>query len=140
MAKNKTTETQASVAAFLKKISDAKRRKDFSAIIDLVTEHTGFEAKMWGTAIVGFGSYDYKYESGREGSAPLVGIASRSSAIALYLSAGFDNREELLAKFGKHTAAKGCVYIKSLEDIDKVILIKMVKNSIRYYKNKYPAK
>ncbi|HLK31179.1 MAG TPA: DUF1801 domain-containing protein [Puia sp.] len=139
MAKNKTTETKSSVAAFLKTIKDEKRRKDFSLIIELITKHEGFEPKMWGTSIVGFGSYHYKYESGREGDAPLVGIAPRTNAIALYLTSEFDKREELLAKFGKHKSAKGCVYIQKLEDIDTAILVKMIKKSVEYYKKKYPG-
>ena len=138
MAKNKTIETKASVDAFLKKIKDDKRRKDFSAIMDLITEHTGLEPKMWGTSIVGFGSYHYKYESGREGDAPLLGIASRANAITLYLTSNFDKREELLSKFGKYKTDKGCIYIQKLEDIDTAILIKMVKNSIEYRKKQYP--
>ena len=89
---------------------------------------------MWGTAIVGFGSYHYKYESGREGDAPLTGIASRANSITLYLGSEFDKREELLSKFGKHKAGKGCIHIQKLEDIDTSILIKMVKNSIEYRK------
>jgi len=137
MAKNKTTETQASVAEFLSTIKDEKRRKDCSAIIDLISEHTALEPKMWGTAIVGFGSYHYKYESGREGDAPLAGIASRANAITLYLGTRFDNREELLSKFGKHKTGKGCIYIQKLEDIDISVLIKMVKNSIEYSKRLY---
>ena len=83
MAKNKTIETRESVSGFLATIADGKRRIDCSAIIGLVTEHTGLEPKMWGPAIVGFGSYHYKYESGREGDAPLAGIASRANAITL---------------------------------------------------------
>ena len=138
MAKNKTIETQDSVPGFLMTIKDEKRRKDFSAIIDLITEHTGFEPKMWGTSIVGFGIYHYKYESGREGDAPLAGIASRANAITLYLSSNFDKREELLSKFGKHKTSKGCIYIQKLEDVDTGILIKMVKNSIKHTKKKYP--
>lgn len=138
MAKNKTTETQASVPAFLKTIKDDKKRKDVSAIIELVTKHTGLEPKMWGASIVGFGSYHYKYESGREGDAPLTGIAARANAIVLYLVSVFDKREELLTKFGKHKTDKGCIYIQKLEDIDTAILIKMVKNSIAYRKKQYP--
>jgi nucleoid DNA-binding protein len=139
MAKNKTTETRASVPAFLKTIKDDKKRKDISAIIELITKHTGLEPKMWGTSIVGFGSYHYKYESGREGDAPLTGIAARANAIVLYLVSVFDKREELLAKFGKHKTDKGCIYIQKLEDIDAGILIKMVKNSIAYRKKQYPG-
>jgi len=139
MAKNKTIETKNSVAAFLKTITDEKKRKDFSVIISLITEHTGLEPKMWGTSIVGFGSYHYIYESGREGDAPLTGIAPRTNAIVIYLTASFDKREELLSKFGKYKSSKGCIYIQKLEDIDTAILIKMIKNSISYYRKKYPV-
>jgi Domain of unknown function (DU1801) len=138
MAKNKTIETQNNVSDFLTTITDEKRRKDCSAIIDLITGHTGLEPKMWGTSIVGFGIYHYKYESGHEGSAPLAGMASRTNGITLYLS-NFDNKEELLAKFGKHKAGKGCIYIQKLEDIDTSVLTKMVKNSIMHMKRQYPG-
>lgn len=138
MAKNKTTETKSSVAAYVKTIKDEKRRKDFSTIIELIAKHTGLEPKMWGTAIVGFGSYHYKYDSGREGDAPLAAISSRSSSIVIYLISVFDQREELLAKFGKHKTDKGCVHIQKLEDVDSAILIKMVKNNIAYRKKEYP--
>lgn len=138
-AKNKTTETEASVADYVMSIKDEKRRTDISAMIDLITKNTGYEPKMWGTSIVGFGSYHYKYESGREGDAPLTGLASRSNGIVLYLVSVFDKREELLAKFGKHKTEKGCVYIQKLEDIDTGVLIKMVKNTIAYRKKEYPG-
>lgn len=138
MAKNKTTETNSSVAAYVKTIKDEKRRKDFSSILELITKHTGLEPKMWGTAIVGFGSYHYKYDSGREGDAPLAAISSRSNSIAIYLVSEFDQREELLAKFGKHKTDKGCVHIQKLEDVDSAILLKMVKNNIAYRKKEYP--
>jgi hypothetical protein len=134
MAKNKTIESEKSVAVYLSAIGDMQRRKDFSAIMDLITKQTGLEPKMWGTAIVGFGSYHYKYESGREGDAPLTGIACRANAITLYLGSAFDKRDELLAKFGKHKTGKGCVYIQKLEDIDLGILAKMVKNSVDHHK------
>ena len=139
MAKNKTIETQDSVADFLTTIKDEKRRKDCSAIIDVITEHTGLEPKMWGISIVGFGIYHYKYESGHEGSAPLVGISPRSTAIVFYLSANFEKRDELLQSLGKHKTGKGCIYIQKLEDIDTSILIKMVKNSIKHKKKQYPG-
>jgi hypothetical protein len=135
MAKaNKTVETKASVAGFLKTIKDEKKRKDCSVIIDIISKATGFEPKMWGTAIVGFGSYHYKYESGREGDAPLAGIAARASSITFYLGAEFTKRDELLAKFGKHKLSGGCIHIQKLEDIDTGILVKMVKNSVAYRK------
>lgn len=139
MAKNKTIETKASVAGFLKTITDAKKRTDFSAIIELITRTTELEPKMWGTAIVGFGSYHYKYESGREGDAALAGLASRANAITLYLGSSFDKREELLAKLGKHKIGGGCIHIQKLEDIDTGILMKMVKNSIAERKKQHPG-
>jgi hypothetical protein len=134
MAKNKTIETGESIAGFLKTITDAQKRADVSVIIELVTKHTGLQPKMWGTSIVGFGSYHYKYESGREGDAPLAGIAPRANAITLYLGSTFDKREELLSEFGKYKLSGGCIHIKKLEDIDRAVLIKMFKNSIEYRK------
>lgn len=139
MAKNKTTETQDSVTGFVEKITDEKKRKDFSAMIALIAKHTGLVPKIWGTSIVGFGSYHYKYDSGREGDAPLTGIASRANSITIYLGSNFEKREELLSKFGKHKISGGCVHIKKLEDIDTAIFIKMVKNSIAQIKKHYPG-
>jgi len=133
MAKNKTIETKASVVKYLAAIKDEQRRKDCSSIIDLITKQTGLEPKMWGTSIVGFGTYHYKYESGREGDAPLVGFASRANAITFYLG-DFNNREQLLLKLGKHKTGKGCIYIQKLEDIDTSVLTKMVKNSVGHRK------
>ena len=138
MVKNKTLETEISVDDYLTTIADEKKRKDCSTIIEILTEQTGFEPLMWGTSIVGFGVYNYKYETGREGSAPLFGLATRANNIALYLSAHFDNRENLLSKFGKYKSDKGCVNIQKLEDIDTNILIQMVKNSIEHKKLLYP--
>jgi len=134
MAKNKTIETQESVSGFLKTITDAKKRADVSVIIELITKHTGLQPKMWGTSIVGFGSYHYKYESGREGDAPLAGIAPRANTITLYLGSTFDKRQELLCEFGKYKVSGGCIHIKKLEDINTDVLIKMLKNSIEYRK------
>jgi hypothetical protein len=139
MTKNKTTENKNSVGGFLMTITDEKKRKDCSTIIDLITEHTGLEPKMWGTSIVGFGIYHYKYDSGQEGNAPLAGIASRTNAITLYLGSDFDKKEELLSKFGKYKTGKGCIYIQKLEDIDTTILTKMVENSIEHRKKQYPG-
>jgi hypothetical protein len=132
--KNKTVETKGSVAAFVKSIKNEQKRKDFTAIMELFSKTTKLEPKMWGTAIVGFGSYHYKYESGREGDAPLTGMASRANGIVLYLGSKFDNIEELLAKFGKYKQSGGCIHVKRLEDIDTAVLVKMIKNSVAYTK------
>ncbi len=136
-ANNKTTENNDSVAAFVKKITDADRRKDCQAIIDIMEKQSGFPAKMWGSAIIGFGTYHYKYESGREGDAPVVGFSPRKTEFALYLSSEFDKRDELLKQFGKHKTAKACVYVKKLEDVNVDVLKKMISNSIKHTRAKY---
>lgn len=138
MAKNKTTQTNDSVADYLAAIKDEQKRADCSAIVQLMAKHSGFEPKMWGTSIVGFGLYHYKYESGREGDAPLAGLSSRANAITLYLSHNFDQREELLSAFGKHKTGKACIYIQKLEDVDTAVLAKMVKLSVAHTRKKYP--
>ena len=129
MAANKTIETKASVTKYIAAIKEESRRKDFASVIEFISKKTGLEPKMWGTAIVGFGAYHYIYESGREGDAPLVAAASRANAITFYLG-DFDNKEELLAKFGKYKMGKGCIHIQKLADIDNGILAKMVKNAV----------
>jgi hypothetical protein len=133
----KTTETTLSVKDFIKKIPEAERQKDALSIVNIMEKQSGFPAKMWGPAIIGFGSYHYVYESGHEGDAPLVGFSPRKNEFALYFCSVFDKREELLAQFGKHKATKGCVYIKKVEDIKIDILKKMIASTIKYYKTKY---
>ena len=139
MAKqNKTVETKNSVTAFLKKVKDAKKREDCMALINIISKHTKLEAKMWGPAIIGFGTYHYKYESGREGDAPLVGLSPRANAIVLYLT-NARAKQDLLKKLGKHKMSGGCIYIQKLEDIDPKVLILLVDNAIKYLKKLYPG-
>ena len=140
MAKNKTAETEKSVSAFIKTVKDATMREDSLQVIDIMAKQTGFEAKMWGPSIVGFGSYHYIYESGREGDAPLIGFSPRASAMVFYLSGNFDKRDELLQSLGKHKTDKGCVYIKKLADIDIAVLKKMITASFKHKKSLYPDK
>lgn len=139
MAKStaKTVETKDSVTAFLNKIPDAVRKKDCFTIMEIMKAQSGFDAKMWGPSIVGFGSYHYKYESGREGDAPLVAFSPRKAEISLYLSSSFEKRDELLKKFGKHKSAKACIYVKKLEDVDLKILEKMVALSVKHVQKMY---
>lgn len=132
----KTVETTKSVSAFVKTVEDKARQKDCFGIIDLMKEQTGFDPKMWGPAIIGFGSYHYKYESGHEGDAPLIGFSPRKNEFALYI-ANFDGKDELLKKFGKHKTAKSCVYIKKLEDVDISVFKKLVTGAVKYMKAKY---
>jgi hypothetical protein len=131
IAKAKTTENKNSVPAFIKTIPDQQRQKDALGIIEIMKEQSGFEPKMWGPAIIGFGSYHYKYESGHEGDAPLVGFSPRKTEFALYLISTFDKREELLKQFGKHKTSKFCIYIRKLEDINVAVFKKMISNSLK---------
>jgi len=135
-SKQKTTETTQSVSSFVKAMADKQRQTDCFEIIEIIQKQSGFEPKMWGPSIIGFGSYHYKYESGHEGDAPLVGFSPRKSEFALYI-ANFDGKEDLLKKFGKHKTAKACVYIKKLEDIDVAVLKKLVTGSVKHYQTKY---
>ena len=137
-AKPKTTENNKSVSAFIKSVPDAAKQKDCMALIDILEQQSGFEPKMWGPAIVGFGSYHYVYESGHEGDAPYIGLSPRKAAIVLYIP-NYDGKEEMLKKLGKHKTTKGCTYVKKLEDIDIAVLKKMVKPAIQYYKNKFKS-
>ena len=131
MAANKTTETTKSVKGFINALKDETQRKDSFEIIDLMNELSGFEAKLWGPSIIGFGSYHYTYESGREGDMPIIAFSPRSTAIVFYLSINLANREELLNKLGKHKTGKGCIYIKKLADIDMKVLKKMIHNAAK---------
>lgn len=129
----KTTENNSSVASFVATVEDPQRRQDCEGIIELMQQASGFEPKMWGTAIIGFGSYHYRYESGHEGDAPMVGFSPRKNEFALYI-ANFDGKDALLEKLGKYKTAKSCVYIKKLSDADPAILKKLAAGSIKHHK------
>ena len=140
MAKNKTIETSVKVTDFIKEVKDATRRNDSLLLVDLIKAQTGIEPKMWGPSIVGFGSYHYTYDSGREGDSPLVAFSPRASAITIYLSGSFEQRQELLGKLGKHKTEKGCIYIKKLEDVNMDILQKMIANHVKHIEKPNPEK
>ena len=125
MAENKTKPTKISVAAFLDACAE-ERRADAKALAKLMQMASGEKAAMWGPSIVGFGSYHYVYESGRQGDAPIVGFSPRKAALVLYGTTGFKGAEALLGKLGKHTTGKGCLYIKKLADVDVKVLKTLV--------------
>jgi len=132
MAKNKTTETNESTIDFINTfVEDETKKKDAFELIKIMQEVTHFEPKMWGPSIIGFGSYHYKYASGHEGDAPLVGFSPRKAAISLYINIPIENRDELLSKLGKHKASKGCIYVKKLADIDIEVLKNMISLSLQ---------
>jgi len=130
MAENKTKPTEVSVAAYIEAIADEARRADAKALMKLMQKASGEKPKMWGPAIVGFGSYHYKYESGREGDMPVIAFSPRKAASVLYGAIGFEGSEKLLAKLGKHTTGKGCLYIKKLSEVDLKVLEAMVTKSL----------
>ena len=135
----KTKETDNSVIEFIENVENPKKREDAYKLIDIFTETTGFEAKMWGPSIIGFGSYHYKYESGHEGDAPLVGFSPRKAKISLYFAPGETKRAVLLEKFGKHTTGKGCVYINKVVDIDIAVLKELITVSVEFLQKRYPT-
>lgn len=130
MALNKTKPTEVSVTAFVDKLAEPARRSDATALIGLMQRATGEEPRMWGPSIIGFGSYHYKYESGREGDTVLVGFSPRKPATVLYGVLGCENAEALLAKLGKHTTGKGCLYVKKLSDVDRKVLGQLIVESV----------
>jgi len=137
MANNKTTENDLSVEDHINNIADEKRQKDVRELVKIFEETSGFLPKMWGEAIIGFGSYHYKYESGHEGDAPLAGLSNRAAQISLYVYQEIDDKEDLFSQLGKVKTAKACIYIKKLEDINIYILKKIIKNSIKTIQNIY---
>jgi hypothetical protein len=129
MADNKTKPTNLSVAAYIEGLSDQSRRAEAKTLVKLMQSASGEKPKMWGPSIVGFGSYHYKYDSGREGDMPLVAFSPRKAAIVLYGLRG-SSSDAQLAKLGKHTTGKGCVYVKKLGDVDRQALESLVANSV----------
>lgn len=134
----KTKQNDNSVIEFIEQVESPKKREDAYQLLDIFTETTEHEAKMWGPSMIGFGSYHYKYTSGHEGTAPLVGFSPRKAKISLYLSACDPARESLLEKLGKHTTGKSCVYINKLADIDIAVLKRLIEHSVTFLKETYP--
>lgn len=132
MAELKTKLTQASVDDFLNAIRDAQVRQDCWAIVDIMQEATQSKPQMWGASIVGFGSYHYKYASGREADWMLTGFAPRKQNITLYIMAGFEQYDEMLAQLGKHACGKSCLYIKRLSDVHMPTLKQLVQASVQH--------
>lgn len=131
--KNKTTETSANVIDFISSFVDKEEKKqDSFHLLDLMQTWSGFEAKMWGPTIIGFGSYHYKYASGHEGDAPLIGFLPRKAAFSLYVTNPGNDNKELLDKLGKYKMGKACIYFKKLTDLNLDILEKLSKETISY--------
>lgn len=137
--KQKTLETDQDVAEFIEGVDSLKKREDAYKLLEIFEESTGYQAKMWGQSIIGFGSYHYKYVSGHEGDAPLVGFSPRKAKISLYFATGDSDRAELLSRLGKHTSGKACVYINKVEDINIEVLKEIISQSIIFLQKLYPS-
>ncbi len=137
MADLKTKKNDASVEAFLHSLENEKRKEDSFQLLKIMKEITGLEPKMWGGAIIGFGDYHYKYESGREGDFFKVGFSPRKQSLTLYIMNGFGRYDELMAQLGKFKTGKSCLYINKLEDVDGEILKTLIAESVTYMNEKY---
>jgi hypothetical protein len=137
MAELKTKQTGASVEDFLAGVADEARREDCRALVRLMTRVTGAPPRMWGSGMVGFGRYHYKYASGREGDWFLTGFAPRKQDLTLYIMAGFDRYEDLMARLGRHKTGRSCLYVKRLADIDADVLDALVTASVAHVKQTY---
>ena len=139
MAENKTQLNDASVEAFLHAVEPEQKRNDALAILQIMQEVTGEVPKMWGTSIVGFGTYHYKYESGREGDFMIVGFSPRKQNLTLYIMPGFEHYEDLLSRLGKHSTGKACLYVNKLKDINLDVLRELVAKSVDHMKATHPT-
>ena len=132
MAENKTRKTGVSVDEFLTSVENKRRREDGVAILEMMKEITGLEPEMWGPSIIGFGDYHYRYESGREGDMFLTGFSPRKQSLSLYIMDGFDGRDDLLSRLGKHRRGASCLYINKLADVDMEVLRELIQRSFEH--------
>ena len=137
MADNKTRPTRASVTAFMSAIGDRRMRADAKKVAAMMRRATGKRARMWGPSIVGYGSYHYRYASGREGDFMITGFSPRKQALTVYIMPGFSRFEGLMSKLGKCKTGKSCLYIKRLADVDEAVLERLIGESVRYMRAHY---
>ena len=140
MAENKTKPTRASVTAFMKGIEDPQQRRDAKEVAAMMRKATGARARMWGTSIVGFGSYHFRYASGREGDFMITGFSPRKQSLTVYIIPGFKPFATLMRKLGKYKTGKSCLYIKRLQDVDEGVLQQLISDSVIHMRNKYDTK
>ncbi len=135
---NKTQENDGDVTDFLKNVENPKRRADAQVVLELMERVTGLPAKMWGTAIIGFGNYHYKYASGREGDFMRVGFSPRKANLVVYILPGYTDYAEILGRIGKYKKGKSCLYINKLDDIDMGVLEELVVAGLADMAKTYP--
>lgn len=139
MAQNKTQATPQKVSEFIAGIEDKRKRADCRELMKLMRASTGNRAKMWGSSIVGYGKYHYKYASGREGDFFLTGFSPRKQALTVYIISGFKPHPDLMEKLGKYKTGKSCLYVKSLDDIDREVLAQLIEASVAHMRKIYPG-
>lgn len=137
MATLKTRPSDASVEAFLDSVDNEDRRKDARRVLAIMGRVTGEPARMWGTRIVGFGNYHYRYASGREGDWPITGLSPGKRNLSLYIMPGFDNYGEMLSRLGKHRTGKSCLYVNRLRDVDLNVLEEIIRQSVADMRRRY---
>ena len=140
MAENKTQPTTASVTAFINAIEDPQQKKDARKVASMMRKATGKRAKMWGPSIVGYGSYHYRYASGREGDFMITGFAPRKNMLSLYIMPGYGKFDALMKDLGKFKTGKACLYIKRLSDVDEDVLQNLINKSVEYMRANYETK
>lgn len=133
----KTIPTAKSVTDLINNVENEQKRKDSFELLELMKKETGHAPKMWGESIIGFGSYHYKYASGHEGDAPLVGFSPRKTAISVYAFTGLDEHKHLLENLGKFKMGKACIYVKKLSDVDQEVFKNVIQNTISFLKRTY---
>ena len=140
MAELKTRPTDADVNAFLDNVADERRRADARAVCDLMHKITGREPVLWGSSIIGFGSYTYEYASGQTGDWPLTGVSPRKQALTVYVMSGFDEYDSLLAQLGPHKTGRSCLYIRNLDKVDQKVLARLIRKSVARLRKTWPTK
>ena len=135
MADNKTKQTGAGVEQFLAAVEHPRRREDSLTLLTLMKQITGLEPEMWGPSIVGFGSYHYRYDTGREGDMPLTGFSPRKQSLTVYIMPGFAGYEDLLGRLGKHRTGVSCLYINKLADVDQDVLTELISRSFAHMRH-----
>lgn len=138
MAESKTKKTDVTPQSYVAAIADEVRRADCQIILDMMGDISGWEPKMWGASMVGFGDYHYKYESGREGDYFRIGFSNRAQNISIYIMPGYQNFDDELARLGKHKMGKSCLYIKRVSDIDEAVLREIMTKGLKIMEEKYP--
>lgn len=139
MAENKTQPTTVAVEDFIAAVKSPNRRADTNIMLEMMSRLSGHPPVMWGPSIVGFDRYQYRYDSGRTGQAPIIGFSPRAAALVLYIMDGFPDHDALLARLGRHTTGKCCLYIKKLADVDPAVLEELIMASLAMMRSRYPT-